>query len=48
MQAAIHVLASHLGAIVYRWNTPTPVIRQEHLYNSGTGRFSNYVLMRNS
>ncbi|CAJ1942319.1 unnamed protein product [Sphenostylis stenocarpa] len=35
--AAIHVIASHLGAIVYGWNTPTPVIWQEHLYNSGTG-----------
>ncbi|KOM32196.1 hypothetical protein LR48_Vigan01g175200 [Vigna angularis] len=35
--AAIHVIASHLGAIVYGWNTPTPVVWQEHLYNSGTG-----------
>ncbi|KAK7346330.1 hypothetical protein VNO80_20847 [Phaseolus coccineus] len=35
--ASIHVIASHLGAIVYGWNTPTPVIWQEHLYNSGTG-----------
>ncbi|XP_052727359.1 cell cycle checkpoint protein RAD17 isoform X2 [Vigna angularis] len=36
-KAAIHVIASHLGAIVYGWNTPTPVVWQEHLYNSGTG-----------
>ncbi|XP_014505924.1 cell cycle checkpoint protein RAD17 isoform X2 [Vigna radiata var. radiata] len=35
--AAIHVIASHLGAIVDGWNTPTPVIWREHLYNSGTG-----------
>ncbi|RDX92318.1 Cell cycle checkpoint protein RAD17, partial [Mucuna pruriens] len=35
--AAIHVIASHLGAVVCGWNTPTPVIWQEHLYNSGTG-----------
>ncbi|TKY55933.1 Cell cycle checkpoint protein RAD17 [Spatholobus suberectus] len=35
--AAIHVIASHLGAIVCGWNTPTAVIWQEHLYNSGTG-----------
>ncbi|XP_020203810.1 cell cycle checkpoint protein RAD17 isoform X1 [Cajanus cajan] len=34
---AIHVIASYLGAIVYGWNTPTPVIWQEHLHNSGTG-----------
>ncbi|KAK2355512.1 cell cycle checkpoint protein RAD17 [Trifolium repens] len=34
--AAIHVIASHLGAIVCRWDTPTPVVWQEHLYNSGT------------
>ncbi|XP_061358986.1 cell cycle checkpoint protein RAD17 isoform X2 [Gastrolobium bilobum] len=36
-KAAIHVIASHLGATVCGWNTPTPVIWQEHLYNSGTG-----------
>ncbi|KAI4327761.1 hypothetical protein L6164_020185 [Bauhinia variegata] len=35
--AAIHVIASHLGAVLCEWNTPTPVIWQEHLYNSGTG-----------
>ncbi|KAI5418728.1 hypothetical protein KIW84_043091 [Lathyrus oleraceus] len=34
--AAINVIASHLGAMVCGWNTPTPVIWQEHLYNSGT------------
>ncbi|KAK7262979.1 hypothetical protein RJT34_30562 [Clitoria ternatea] len=35
--ATVHVIASHLGAVVCGWNTPTPVIWQEHLYNSGTG-----------
>ncbi|KAJ1413042.1 P-loop containing nucleoside triphosphate hydrolase [Sesbania bispinosa] len=35
--ATIHVIASHLGAVVCGWNTPTPVIWQEHLHNSGTG-----------
>ncbi|PNY05935.1 cell cycle checkpoint protein rad17-like [Trifolium pratense] len=34
--ATIHLIASHLGAVVCGWNTPTPVIWQEHLYNSGT------------
>ncbi|KAK2408820.1 cell cycle checkpoint protein RAD17 [Trifolium repens] len=34
--AAIHVIASHLGAIVCGWDTPAPVVWQEHLYNSGT------------
>ncbi|XP_019423498.1 PREDICTED: cell cycle checkpoint protein RAD17 isoform X1 [Lupinus angustifolius] len=49
--AAIHVIASHLGAAVCGWNTPTPVIWQEHLYNSGAGaqytsklgEFENFV-----
>ncbi|KAE9597891.1 putative checkpoint protein Rad17/Rad24 [Lupinus albus] len=49
--AAIHVIASHLGATVCGWNTPTPVIWQEHLYNSGAGaqytsklgEFENFV-----
>lgn len=30
--------------MVCGWNTPTPVIWQEHLYNSGTGRSSRYAL----
>ncbi|CAL0313260.1 unnamed protein product [Lupinus luteus] len=49
--AAIHVIASHLGAAVCGWNTPTPVLWQEHLYNSGAGaqytskldEFENFV-----
>ncbi|CAL0330794.1 unnamed protein product [Lupinus luteus] len=35
--ATMHVIASHLGATLCGWNTPTPVIWQEHLYNSGAG-----------
>ncbi|GMY12263.1 cell cycle checkpoint protein RAD17 isoform X1 [Fagus crenata] len=35
--ATIHVIASHLGARVCEWNTPTPVIWQEHLHNSSAG-----------
>ncbi|XP_016202958.1 cell cycle checkpoint protein RAD17 [Arachis ipaensis] len=35
--ATIHVIASHLGAVVCGWDTPTPVLWQEHLYNSGAG-----------
>ncbi|XP_030974224.1 cell cycle checkpoint protein RAD17 isoform X2 [Quercus lobata] len=35
--ATIHVIASHLGARVREWNTPTPVIWQEHLHNSSAG-----------
>ncbi|XP_027346672.1 cell cycle checkpoint protein RAD17 isoform X2 [Abrus precatorius] len=49
--AAVNVIASHVGAIVCGWNTPTPVIWQEHLYNSGSGtqytskldEFENFV-----
>ncbi|KAF5454590.1 hypothetical protein F2P56_024242 [Juglans regia] len=35
--ATIHTIASHLGARVCEWNTPTPIIWQEHLHNSSTG-----------
>ncbi|KAK4260676.1 hypothetical protein QN277_003759 [Acacia crassicarpa] len=35
--AAVHVISSHLGAILCEWNTPTPVIWQEHLHNSSSG-----------
>jgi hypothetical protein len=37
LQATIHAIASHLGASVCEWNTPTPIIWQEHLHNSSTG-----------
>ncbi|XP_054810722.1 cell cycle checkpoint protein RAD17 [Prosopis cineraria] len=35
--AAVHVISSHLGATLCEWNTPTPVIWQEHLHNSSSG-----------
>ncbi|KAE8010647.1 hypothetical protein FH972_007000 [Carpinus fangiana] len=49
--ATIHAIASHLGASVCEWNTPTPIIWQEHLHNSSTGinytskldEFENFV-----
>ncbi|KAH7849225.1 hypothetical protein Vadar_014829 [Vaccinium darrowii] len=47
----VHVIASHLGATVCEWNTPTPTIWQEHLHNSNSGvrymskldEFENFV-----
>ncbi|XP_016651764.1 PREDICTED: cell cycle checkpoint protein RAD17 isoform X1 [Prunus mume] len=49
--ATIHAIASHLGATLCEWNTPTPVVWQEHLYNSSAGirymskldEFENFV-----
>ncbi|KAL5557525.1 hypothetical protein UlMin_039761 [Ulmus minor] len=49
--ATVHVIASHLGARLCEWNTPTPIIWQEHLYNSNAGmhysskldEFENFV-----
>lgn len=49
--ASIQVIASHLGARLCEWNTPTPIVWQEHLYNSGAGlhytskldEFENFV-----
>ncbi|KAK4843174.1 hypothetical protein QYF36_004941 [Acer negundo] len=35
--ATIHVIASHLGARLYEWNTPTPTIWQEHVHNCNSG-----------
>ncbi|XP_021907838.1 cell cycle checkpoint protein RAD17 isoform X1 [Carica papaya] len=35
--ATIHVIASHLGARLCEWNSPTPTIWQEHVYNSSSG-----------
>ncbi|KAJ7953153.1 cell cycle checkpoint protein RAD17 [Quillaja saponaria] len=48
---AINVIASHLGAKLYEWDTPTPEIWQEHLHNSRLGvqytskldEFENFV-----
>ncbi|XAR73754.1 hypothetical protein NMG60_11007826 [Bertholletia excelsa] len=49
--ATVHVIASHLGAAVCEWNTPTPILWQEHLHNSRSGtsytskldEFENFV-----
>ncbi|KAL6224467.1 hypothetical protein ACLB2K_003322 [Fragaria x ananassa] len=49
--ATIHVIASQLAATLCEWNTPTPVVWQEHIYNSSTGvqymskleEFENFV-----
>ncbi|XP_050382141.1 cell cycle checkpoint protein RAD17 [Argentina anserina] len=49
--ATVHVIASELAATLCEWKTPTPVVWQEHLYNSSTGvqyvskleEFENYV-----
>ncbi|CAK9320767.1 unnamed protein product [Citrullus colocynthis] len=35
--ATINAIASHLGARLCEWDTPTPVIWQEHLHNSSAG-----------
>lgn len=31
------MIASQLAATLCEWNTPTPVVWQEHIYNSSTG-----------
>ncbi|PON53469.1 Checkpoint protein [Parasponia andersonii] len=49
--ATVHVIASHFGARLCEWNTPTPIIWQEHQYNSSAGlrymskldEFENFV-----
>ncbi|XP_028805932.1 cell cycle checkpoint protein RAD17 isoform X2 [Neltuma alba] len=41
--AAIHVISSHLGAILCEWSTPTPVIWQEHLHNSSSVTRTQYT-----
>ncbi|KAJ4843308.1 hypothetical protein Tsubulata_030216 [Turnera subulata] len=33
----IHVIASHFGARLCEWNTPTPTLWQEHMHNSSAG-----------
>lgn len=35
--AAIHVIASQLGAELSEWTTPTPTLWQEHLHNTNSG-----------
>lgn len=49
--ATVHAIASHLGAVVCEWNTPTPTIWQEHIHTSSSGlrytskldEFENFV-----
>ncbi|KAJ9564553.1 hypothetical protein OSB04_000519 [Centaurea solstitialis] len=49
--ATVHTIASHLGAIIYEWNTPTPTIWQEHIHTTNAGlrylskldEFENFV-----
>ncbi|KAI4386817.1 hypothetical protein MLD38_004717 [Melastoma candidum] len=49
--AAIHVIASHLGAALFEWDTPTPTLWKEHIYNDRAGtqynskidEFENFV-----
>ncbi|KAI3699348.1 hypothetical protein L2E82_43601 [Cichorium intybus] len=49
--ATIQAIASHLGATVYEWNTPTPTIWQEHIHTTNAGlrymskldEFENFV-----
>lgn len=49
--ATVHATASHLGATVYEWNTPTPTIWQEHVHTTNAGlrymskldEFENFV-----
>ncbi|XP_039138203.1 cell cycle checkpoint protein RAD17 isoform X1 [Dioscorea cayenensis subsp. rotundata] len=35
--AAIHVIASQIGAVLCEWTTPTPTLWQEHIHNSNLG-----------
>ncbi|KAF9618415.1 hypothetical protein IFM89_001138 [Coptis chinensis] len=37
--ATVHVIASHLGARLFEWNTPTPTLWQEHVYNLRSGLY---------
>nr|GEW19630.1 cell cycle checkpoint protein RAD17 [Tanacetum cinerariifolium] len=49
--ATVHAIASHLGATVCEWNTPTPTIWQEHIHTTNSGlryiskldEFENFV-----
>lgn len=46
LQATVHVIASHLRARLCEWDTPTPVIWQEHLHNLTAGILMNqYILV---
>ncbi|XP_010029663.2 cell cycle checkpoint protein RAD17 isoform X1 [Eucalyptus grandis] len=37
--ATIYVVASHLGATLCEWNTPTPTVWKEYVHNSNTGQY---------
>ncbi|KAF4364698.1 hypothetical protein G4B88_028621 [Cannabis sativa] len=37
LRATVHAIACHFGARLCEWNTPTPIIWQEHLHNSSAG-----------
>ncbi|XP_030523723.1 cell cycle checkpoint protein RAD17 isoform X1 [Rhodamnia argentea] len=37
--ATIFVVASHLGATLCEWNTPTPTVWKEYIHNSNTGQY---------
>ncbi|KAK9064996.1 hypothetical protein SSX86_016379 [Deinandra increscens subsp. villosa] len=49
--ATVHAIASHLGATLCEWNTPTPTIWQEHMHTTIAGlryiskleEFENFV-----
>ncbi|KAL8229300.1 hypothetical protein R6Q57_014200 [Mikania cordata] len=49
--ATVHAIASHLGATVCEWNTPTPTLWQEHIHTTNAGlrymskldEFENFV-----
>ncbi|KAF5765169.1 putative checkpoint protein Rad17/Rad24 [Helianthus annuus] len=49
--ATVYAVASHLGATVCEWNTPTPTIWQEHIHTTNAGlrymskldEFENFV-----
>ncbi|KAK1423558.1 hypothetical protein QVD17_18862 [Tagetes erecta] len=49
--ATVHAVASHLGATICEWNTPTPTIWQEHIHTTNAGlrymskldEFENFV-----
>jgi len=47
LQAAIHVIASQLGAELCEWTTPTPTLWQEHVHNSNSGIMAlhNYIIV---
>ncbi|XP_074296321.1 cell cycle checkpoint protein RAD17-like isoform X2 [Silene latifolia] len=43
--ATIRAVASHVGAEICEWNTPTPTLWQEHVHNSNAGSRPSMVLL---